>query len=85
MHGDSDSTNKYVKEIEKLFKNGELDHVVFLGDYIDRGPDSIQVLSLVVDLKDEIKVIDKVIIGIYTKSLTKKGEYRCLLGLESIN
>ena len=41
--------------------------------------------SLVVDLKDEIKVIDKVIIGIYTKSLTKKGEYRCLLGLESIN
>ena len=51
LHGDSDSTNKYVKEIEKLFKNGQLDYVVFLGDYIDRGPSSLQVLNLVVDLK----------------------------------
>ena len=38
--------------------------------------------DLTVNLKDEIKKIDKVIIGIYNKSLTKRGEYRSLLGLE---
>ena len=38
--------------------------------------------NLVVNLKDEERVIDKVIIGIYNKSLTKRGEYRSLLGLE---
>ena len=31
--------------------------------------------------EDEIRKIDKVIIGIYDKSLTKKGEYRALLGM----
>ena len=30
---------------------------------------------------DEIREIDKVIIGIYNKSLTKRGEYRSLLGI----
>ena len=40
--------------------------------------------DLTVYLKDEIKIIDKVIIGIYNKSLTKRGEYRSLLGLEAI-
>ena len=38
--------------------------------------------NLVVNLKDEQKEINKVIIGIYNKSLTKRGEYRSLLGLE---
>lgn len=38
--------------------------------------------DLTVYLKDETKKIDKVIIGIYNKSLTKRGEYRGLLGLE---
>lgn len=38
--------------------------------------------DLTVYLKDETKKIDKVIIGIYNKSLTKRGEYRSLLGLE---
>ena len=38
--------------------------------------------NLTVNLKDEIKKIDKLIIGIYNKSLTKRGEYRSLLGLE---
>ena len=37
--------------------------------------------NLVVNLKDEQRVIDKVIIGIYNKSLTKRGEYRSLIGL----
>ena len=38
--------------------------------------------DLNVYLKDETKKIEKVIIGIYNKSLTKRGEYRSLLGLE---
>lgn len=37
--------------------------------------------NLVVYLKDEILHLDKAIIAIYDKSLTKRGEYRSLLGL----
>ena len=37
--------------------------------------------NLVVYFKDEILHLDKAIIAIYNKSLTKKGEYRSLLGL----
>ena len=33
---------------------------------------------------DEIKKNDNVIIGIYNKSLTKRGEYRALVGIEMI-
>lgn len=33
---------------------------------------------------EEYKKIEKVIIGIYNKSLTKKGEYRALLGIDLI-
>ena len=40
--------------------------------------------DLTVYLKDETKKIEKVIIGIYNKSLTKRGEYRSLLGLEVV-
>ena len=38
--------------------------------------------KLIIYLKEETQIIDKVIIGIYNKSLTKQGEYRSLLGLE---
>ncbi len=38
--------------------------------------------NLTIYLNEETKVIDTVIIGIYNKSLTKRGEYRSLLGLE---
>ena len=38
--------------------------------------------KLIIYLKEETQIIDKVIIGIYNKSLTKRGEYRSLLGLE---
>ena len=51
LHGDSVSTVRYVKGIEELFKKNQLDHVVFLGDYVDRGLDSIGVLNAVIDLK----------------------------------
>ena len=40
--------------------------------------------NLIVNLKEETKKIDKIIIGIYNKSLTKKGEYRSLLSLDVI-
>ncbi len=41
--------------------------------------------NLIVNINEEIKKIDKVIIGIYNKPLTKNGEYKGLLGLEILN
>lgn len=38
-----------------------------------------------IEQDDDIKNIDKVTIGIYDKSLTKRGEYRALIGLDLIN
>ncbi len=40
--------------------------------------------ELEVEEKDEIKNIDKIIIGIYNKNLSKKGEYGALLGIDVI-
>lgn len=37
--------------------------------------------ELIVQNEDGEKIIDKVIIGIYNKSLTKRGEYRALVGI----
>ena len=37
--------------------------------------------KLIVQNEDGDKIIDKVIIGIYNKSLTKRGEYRALVGI----
>ena len=37
--------------------------------------------KLTLENEDGNKIIDKVIIGIYNKSLTKRGEYRALVGL----
>lgn len=34
--------------------------------------------------EDETHIVDKAIVGIYNKSLTKRGEYRALIGLEMI-
>ena len=41
--------------------------------------------NLIVNINEEIKKIDKVIIGIYNRPLTKNGEYQGLLGLEILN
>ena len=41
--------------------------------------------NLIVNINEEMKKIDKVIIGIYNKPLTKNGEYQGLLGLEILN
>lgn len=32
--------------------------------------------------EENVKKIENVIIGIYNKSLTKRGEYRALIGIE---
>jgi len=37
-----------------------------------------------IELQDEIKTSNNIIIGIYDKSLTKRGEYRALIGIELI-
>lgn len=37
--------------------------------------------KLVIENEESNKVIDKVIVGIYNKSLTKRGEYRALVGI----
>ena len=42
----------------------------------------IKTENVIVKHNDEIKKIDKAVIGIYNKSLTKRGEYRALLGVE---
>lgn len=38
--------------------------------------------SLIIQFENEDRKIENVIIGIYDKSLTKKGEYRALIGME---
>ena len=37
--------------------------------------------EITINNDEEINKIDKAIIGIYNKSLTKKGEYRALIGI----
>ena len=44
----------------------------------------IKAENLIINLKEETRKIDKAVIGIYNKSLTKNGEYRSLLGIESL-
>ena len=44
----------------------------------------IKAENLIINLNEEKRKIDKVVVGIYNKSLTKNGEYRSLLGIESL-
>lgn len=44
----------------------------------------IKAENLIINLKEETRKIDKVVIGIYNKSLTNNGEYRSLLGIETV-
>ena len=44
----------------------------------------IRVDDIEVETENEKKISDNVIIGIYDKSLTKRGEYRALIGIELI-
>ena len=40
--------------------------------------------EIVVEKEEENKISKNVIIGVYERSLTKRGEYRALIGLELI-
>ena len=40
--------------------------------------------EIIVEKEEENKISKNVIIGVYEKSLTKRGEYRALIGLELI-
>lgn len=40
--------------------------------------------GLEIDVADGVKNVDKIIIGIYNKNLSKKGEYSALLGIDVI-
>ena len=40
--------------------------------------------EIIVEKEEENKIFKNVIIGLYDKSLTKRGEYRALIGLELI-
>lgn len=44
----------------------------------------IRANEIIVETDDEKKISNNVIIGIYDKSLTKRGEYRALIGIELI-
>ncbi len=48
MHGDIAATLAIAKQ---LVENGPLLHLVFLGDYVDRGPHQVDVINLVLLLK----------------------------------
>ena len=40
--------------------------------------------EILVEIEDEKKISNNIILGIYDKSLTKRGEYRALIGIELI-
>jgi len=40
--------------------------------------------GLEIEVADGVKNVDKIIIGIYNKNLSKKGEYSALLGIDVI-
>lgn len=60
LHGDYRSAGKYIKKIRELFETDSLSNAVFLGDYVDRGPNSVEVLHRVIRLK--LDYPDKVIL-----------------------
>lgn len=68
--------NKYLSKLKVIpFKSLGKENGMLLGIKADK---------VIVENEENKKVIDKAIIGIYNKSLTKRGEYRALLGIDMI-
>ena len=68
--------NKYLSKLKVIpFKSLGKENGMLLGIKIDK---------VILENEENRKVIDKVIIGIYNKSLTRRGEYRALLGIDMI-
>ena len=55
-----------------------------ISNFMDRVFDNSDDVEIEVETEDEKKTTKNVIIGIYDKSLTKRGEYRALIGIELI-
>lgn len=51
LHGDYAAANFYCQKFEELFRAGECRSVVFLGDYVDRGQNSLKVVETLFRLK----------------------------------
>jgi len=49
--------SKLEKLVPRIRIDGDKDTLVFIGDYIDRGPDSRGVVDLVLDLKEKIRTV----------------------------
>lgn len=69
--------NEYISKLKVIpFSSLGKQHGMLLG---------IRANEIEIEQDGDIKKIDKVTIGIYDKSLTKRGEYRALVGLDLIN
>lgn len=68
--------NKYLSKLKVIpFKSLGKENGMLLGIKVDK---------VIIENEENRKVIDKAIIGIYNKSLTRRGEYRALLGIDMI-
>ncbi|MGL6105070.1 metallophosphoesterase [Romboutsia sp.] len=60
IHGMFDPLNELVNEIrshEEYNKESEQTKIIFLGDYIDHGPSSKEVIDLLLEIKEEFEVV----------------------------
>lgn len=72
-HIDDDTKNKYITKLKFIpFSSIGKSNGMLLGIKADK---------LIITNEEETKEIEKVILAIYNKSLTKRGEYRALLGV----
>lgn len=68
-----DIQNQYISKLKVIpFSSLGKQNGMLLGIKADK---------LEIEIEENIKQIQKVIIGVYTKSLTKRGEYRALVGI----
>lgn len=71
-----ETKTKYLSKLKVIpFKSLGKENGMLLGIKVDK---------VILENEENRKVIDKAIIGIYNKSLTKRGEYRALLGIDMI-